>query len=165
VNVTSTRSPRFVGETTTNSRIRHDPSAPILAATCSGIQGPTSGCFRQFRLKLPRGMRPEPSQIVFEHGGRRWAGDSIDVSIALGYFAPYSFDSWIGTRCRAEIDGRIALVIERAAETGGIVLVWTPEFRLDAPTPYEAVVSASSSRQQDLPMLRSIALSLKMSEP
>ena len=127
--------------------------------TTSGWQQVT---FLQYVLMLPAGVRPEPGG-AFEHGGQQWAREGLTVSLALGYYGPRSFDSWKGNRCRAEINGEPALVIEQISETGVLVGVWSPELRLPAPTPYQPFLTVRSSRREALSLLRTIASSLKMS--
>jgi hypothetical protein len=129
--------------------------------TTSGWQQVT---FRQFELMLPAGVRPEWGGPVFDHGGQRWAGEGLTVSLSLGYYGPSSFDSWKGNRCRAEINGETALVIEQVSEAGALMGVWPPGLRLPMPgPPYQPFLTAGSSRREDLPLLRTIVSSLKMS--
>lgn len=131
---------------------------PACAATGRSTAGWQEVRFRQFALTVPPGVRPVASSVVFEHGGQQWAGAGVGVSLALGYYGPQSFLMWEGTRCRAELDGHSALVIEQVTEKGASVAVWSPDMR-------EACVSAISPTRDNLPVLRSIAFSLRVVSP
>ena len=104
------------------------PDLPQCVATTYPTAGWHEVSFEQFRLTVPAGVKPAADGVVeVGHGGQRWAGSGINVSLALGYYGPHSFDGWSGTRCRADVAGHPALMIERATEAGAIVAVWSPE--------------------------------------
>ena len=104
-----------------------------------------------FELLLPSRMRLSKNQF-FDHGGRRWEEGTREVSLSLGFFGLTSFRD--GEKCRFETDGVPALMISRISKSAVSVSVWIPSLP-------RVVVTARSSRPEDLPMLRAIASTLK----
>jgi hypothetical protein len=99
------------------------------------------------------------------HGYQEWEGKSLNVSLSFGYFGLHSFDGFAGQRCRTEINGQTALVMEQVSRAGASISVWIPELHLPIPLPYHPFVTARSPRPEDVPLLRTIAWSMKMAVP
>jgi hypothetical protein len=93
-----------------------------------------------------------------------WSGDQgFSVSLVRGYFGPFTFDAYEGMRCRGDVDGHPALISEGFLGTGQTyVAVWVPTLRLGGPEHHEAFVVVRAPRQEDWPVLRTIASSLRV---
>jgi hypothetical protein len=97
------------------------------------------------------------TRLGFEHGGQVWSHRGRTVYASRGYWAHTSFDIWGESRCRVEINGREALYMAMETRDDVSVQVWLPGL--------SPVLNASSSRLQDLPMLRAIIFSAVPSQP
>jgi hypothetical protein len=120
--------------------------------------------YQGIELQLPQGL--QASSLRFEgHGHQEWDGKGLNASLSFGYFGLRSFDGFEGQRCRTEIIGQTALVIEQVSRAGASITVWIPKLHLPIPLPYHVFVTARSPRSEDVPLLRTIAWSMKMAEP
>lgn len=65
------------------------PELPQCVANTYPTAGWHEVSFQQFRLMVPAGVKPvTDGVVVVGHGGQRWAGSGINVSLALGYYGP-----------------------------------------------------------------------------
>jgi hypothetical protein len=114
-----------------------------------------SESFEGVSLRLPRGFRTA-APCCFDHGGKAWTNGRVTVTLTKGYFGPTSFAAF-GRACRVERRGNSALLIIDVQPRAASVSAWDPEIRAGG---LGVVVNAAGPTAGDLPLLRSIVLSL-----
>jgi hypothetical protein len=106
-----------------------------------------------FSLALPECSEQKGPEVRYVHGGRRWQCGSVTVEVVWGMWGASSFGEK-GSRCKATIDGRRAVVVKDRHEDGPAVLVWYRTGEV-----HEPLVSVWSSRAEDGGLVEAIALS------
>jgi len=110
-----------------------------------------------FALRLPACFQNEEGPR-FVHGGHRWRCDAMKVEAVWGMWAPGSFGE--RKECRMSFAGVPAMVATASGADGVSVLVWYL-----TGTIHEPIISARSSKADDLPVLTSVAYSGRLSVP
>lgn len=106
-----------------------------------------------FSLSLPTCSEDRDPEVRYVHGGRRWRCGAATVEVVWGMWGAESFGEK-GTRCRATIEGRRAMVVTDRHEDGPAVLVWYRTGQV-----HEPMVSVWSSRAEDAALVEAIAFS------
>jgi hypothetical protein len=95
--------------------------------------------------------------VLYNHGGAAWRTGEAVLEIAYGWWGRNSFPNH-EKACRTMIDGLPTMYIEEQTETGVQVVAW-----FITSNHYDPVLSAWSTRADDLVTLRSILGSVKNS--
>jgi hypothetical protein len=109
--------------------------------------------FERTTIRLPPGFVPSGRIVGLDHGGVEWVRQSVSVRAINGYWAFRSFEASAGTRCVTERQGGQVLLIERVSRDGLVATAWYPYPGLFP------IFQASSSRSEDLQLIRQILLS------
>ena len=106
-----------------------------------------------FSLGMPECSELHDPEVRYVHGGQRWQCGTATVEVVWGMWGADSFGEK-GTRCKATIDGRCAMVVLDRHDDGPAVLVWYRTGEV-----HEPLVSVWSSRAEDAALVEAIAFS------
>ena len=96
------------------------------------------------RISLPPGAQPDTGER-FIHGGQSWVASGAAIRLSFGHWSPDSFEPTPGeTRCRANIGGMDALVIESGGPTTSSVKAWY----VASGKPHDAVLAVSGPKER-----------------
>jgi hypothetical protein len=130
---------------------------PDSVPSCQQVVEPAPPSWREVQflrvtLRLPPGFVLSDRIVGIEHGGIEWISKPMTVRVINGSFDYTSFRDHSGARCVAEARGRRVLLIETTWKEGFDVTAWSPGIG--------PVLSAGSSRADDIPMMRRILLTV-----
>jgi hypothetical protein len=110
----------------------------------------------------PPSFKPFDRGVAYRHGGAAWKSDGAIIEIMHGIWGVESFPH-AETACKTTIDGVPTMYLERRTEDGVHILAWFKSLSVQAKKsePYEPVVKAWSSSNEDLLMLRAVVLGVK----
>ena len=145
----------LLGATWATAQVR----LPEGLAPCEAVKPAPSSwhqiVFEPVTLRTPDGFKPSGRLVGIDHGGLEWMRGSATVRVIRGYFGLRSFEAYTGSRCVALVRGRQVLLIEEVSKGSVALLAWYPTL---AP-----MFQASSTRTEDLGVLRQILLSAESS--
>jgi hypothetical protein len=145
----------LLGATSASTQAR----LPEGLAPCEPVKSAPSSwqeiVFEPVTLRTPGGFKRSGRIVGIDHGGLEWVRGPASVRVIRGYFGLRSFEAHTGSRCVAVVRGRQVLLIEQVSKGSVALLAWYPTL---AP-----MFEASSTRTDDLGMLRQILLSAESS--